>query len=285
MTERLIFADELPAPPERAREYCERLERGAILIAPNFHGSVSAEDRSFLSQIRHNVSYRPEHQELRGFGDDLHRARMRQIMEGYATEAMRFVEQLLPTYAGHLHRRLTAFRAEEEQGRKNAAGKRADLLHINAFPDLPTGGRRILRVFTNLHGLRPRIWDVGDPFELLAGKYAEAAGLRQFCSGDRLVDRMAHTLHVAERSAYDRFMLRFHDWMEESAEFQKNAARERIEFPPGAIWVIFSDGLPHAVLSGQYALEQTILFDFEALVVPDTAPIRILERMCGKKLA
>jgi hypothetical protein len=40
----------------------------------------------------------------------------------------------------------------------------------------------------------------------------------------------------------------------------------------------------HAVLSGQYALEQTFIIDLPGLVTPEKAPIRVLEKMAGKRL-
>jgi hypothetical protein len=288
------------------------MERGGILILPHAQFQLSEEERAFLIRVQHNVSFRPKEsgagaklalgfvrEEMRGFGDDIHRAMMRRILERYASYAKGMVEQLLTSYSGHLQPGFTAYRGEEEQGRKNAAAKRSDLLHINTFPDLPTRGGRILRVFTNLNDQRPRVWQVGEGFEQLAAQYGEAAGLKRADDDGTTLDRMAKglrrffpTYEIAiprsplERcSAYDRCMMRFHDWMEENSDFQKNAKKERIEFPPGASWLVFTDGVTHAVVSGKSALEQTLLVKHEALVAPDAAPVNILEKMYRKKLA
>ncbi|MGI8906856.1 MAG: Kdo hydroxylase family protein [Candidatus Sumerlaeaceae bacterium] len=43
--------------------------------------------------------------------------------------------------------------------------------------------------------------------------------------------------------------------------------------------------VPHAVMSGRCALEQTFIISKEALVLPELAPIRILEKMSGAQLA
>jgi hypothetical protein len=297
--------------PEASHLQCETLERGGILVLPRgvmtaragidaqnaVQLDLSQEDRSFLSNVQRNVSFRSKREEMRGFGDDLHRARMRHILERYANDATRLVERLLTPYAGHLHPGFTAFRAEEEQGRKNSAGKRSDLLHVNAFPDLPTWGGRILRVFTNLNEHRPRVWEIGEGFEHLAARYIGST-LKQAGDGKTRLDRLAKKLRsyfpnyefrlsaaFEQHSDYDRFMLRLHDWMEESAEFQRSAKKERVEFAPGASWLVFTDAVPHAVVSGKFALDQTILVDRTALVAPEAAPITILERLCGKKLA
>jgi hypothetical protein len=42
--------------------------------------------------------------------------------------------------------------------------------------------------------------------------------------------------------------------------------------------------VPHAVLSGQYALEQTFIIPLTSLVTPDKAPLRVLEKLAGKPL-
>ncbi len=50
-------------------------------------------------------------------------------------------------------------------------------------------------------------------------------------------------------------------------------------------WLVFTDGVPHAVLSGQSALEQTFIVPMPALLAPDKAPLRVLESLCGRPLA
>ena len=90
---------------------------------------------------------------------------------------------------------------------------------------------------------------------------------------------------MADRSAYDEFMLHFHDYLKENTEFQQSRDKERIEFPPLATWLVFTDGVPHAALSGQYAMEQTFIVPAGALVSREDAPIAVLERICGRKMA
>ena len=55
--------------------------------------------------------------------------------------------------------------------------------------------------------------------------------------------------------------------------------------PPMATWMAFTDGVPHAALAGQFALEQTFIIPPQVLVAPEVAPIRVLEKLCGKALA
>jgi hypothetical protein len=49
--------------------------------------------------------------------------------------------------------------------------------------------------------------------------------------------------------------------------------------------MVYTETVPHAVLAGQYALEQTFLVDPTAMVNQDSAPLRILEKLSGAALA
>ena len=92
-------------------------------------------------------------------------------------------------------------------------------------------------------------------------------------------------LPLVVRSPYDRFMLHFHDWLKENSEFQHDPANLRVTFPPLSTWMVMTDACPHAVLAGQYALEQTYIVPLSALIAPEHAPIRVLETLAGRALA
>jgi hypothetical protein len=146
----------------------------------------------------------------------------------------------------------------------------------------------ILRVFTNIHLSKTRNWITSDPFPVIAERYARDAGLDQIAAG-KFRDRMTRFLRelglpLVPRSAYDRFMLRFHDYLKRNQSFQATCAKYRFEFPPGSTWLAFTDVLPHSVQSGQHALEQTFIVARESLAHPAGAPVSILERICGKPL-
>jgi hypothetical protein len=51
-----------------------------------------------------------------------------------------------------------------------------------------------------------------------------------------------------------------------------------------ATWIVFTDSVAHAVMSGQYAIEQTFLVPPESLVASQYAPYRILENIAGRRL-
>ncbi len=281
----------------RARFYCERLERGEILFFRRPPFVIAEEELAFLaaqrpsgSRLHKNVSYRPQQDRLRGFSEDeASRKRMHEFMRAYSRQVVHFVSRFLSPYAGKFHLDFASFRPLEEQGRDLPLHKRNDLLHVDAFPSRPTQGGRILRIFTNVHPAKERVWLTGARFPELASRYARDAGLERFAGGS-LRDRLAAVLHacglpVAARSPYDSFMLRFHDWLKENAEFQDSPEKDRVKFPPRATWLVFTDGVPHAALSGQFALEQTFIIPPEALVAPEASPIRVLEKLCARALA
>lgn len=87
-----------------------------------------------------------------------------------------------------------------------------------------------------------------------------------------------------KRSPYDDFMMRFHNFLKENRDFQSSCAKYDYQFPPGSSWMVYTDMVPHAVLSGQYALEQTYLVAAEAMVAPEHAPLTVLQELTGAPL-
>lgn len=290
---------------ELARHYCERLEAGEILFFPKmpFHfaethkQALLAKKQSAL-RFHKNISYQAEQDRLRGHDDDnpadIHA--LKAILREYVTAATRFVDMFLRPYRGNYRLDFASYRPVEEQGRDLALHKRNDLLHVDAFPSRPTAGGRILRVFTNLNPTRVRSWVTGEPFVSLAQRYALQAGLEKYAgrwhsSLWRVAARMTALSWrlVGRRSqpptAYDQFMHHFHNFLKENQDYQKNGPRIRHDFPPGSSWLVYTDSVPHAVLSGQFAIEQTYIIDHRAMVTPERAPIQILENLCRLKLA
>jgi hypothetical protein len=288
---------------ERANSYCRDLERGDILLFPDPPFALSPQDREYLlahrpeaSAVHKNISYHAEDDELRGMADEIAEdfERMHDVMRRYSHAVAEFVTRFLVPYSGRIGVDYASFRPLQEQGRDLPLHKRSDLLHVDSFPSRPTGGKRILRVFTNINPSAVRTWNTGPPFQELGPAYAPEAGLSRFAAACASATRplkktVARALGeagfpVRERSGYDEFMLHFHNWLKENQAFQQEGVRARLEFPPGATWLVFTDGVPHAVLSGQFALEHSFLVPREALVDPESAPISVLERLSGVAL-
>ena len=242
-------------------------------------------------RLHKNVSYRPEEDVLRGIsGDALTVERVHSIFHNYSREVTEFLGKFLSPYAGRWALDFASFVRSRRRDGVLPLHKRNDLLHVDAFPSRPTRGGRILRVFTNLNREKPRVWNTTDGFELLARAHAELAGLRQIAEDDSFVSRTVQNWGAKlgfggfGRTPYDMFMLRFHDYLKENREFQQNCAKNRMEFPPLATWIVFTDSVAHAVLSGRFAIEQTFLIPPSALVAPQFAPYKILESIAGRPL-
>jgi len=276
----------------------EQLEQGNILVLDEYPFEIPAPDLQYLlaqrqddSRLHKNISYRPIEDVLRGTSRGAQTEEIKRIMREYSRRVTGFLTGLLSPYAGKWSLDFASFRPIEEAGRNLPLRKRNDLLHVDAFPTRPTRGARILRIFTNINPVAPRVWNTTDSFDKLARQFAMDAGLGRIASGPagfaRFVKRLGNAFGArnSRRSAYDRFMLRFHNYLKENHEFQTGCEKVRIEFAPGATWIAFTDAVAHAVLSGQFALEQTYIIPREALVMPEKAPVSVLEKICGANLA
>lgn len=276
------------------------LETGDILYFPATPFTLTAEERAFLlaqkqvdAAYHKNISYRPAEDRLKGVDqkDPAQRERMQATMRAYSGRAIAFMAAFLPRYARDWKIDFASYRPIEERGRDVAQRSRNDLIHVDNFPSRPSHGDRLLRVFTNINPDRPRIWITSESFEALAWQYAAKAGLpRAAGTLDRLRSAAWKLLArarvpVVDRPPYDQFMLRFHHFLKQSDDFQRDCPKDRWEFPPDATWICFTDTTSHACLSGQYALEQTFVVRRRSLVAPEKAPIAILEQMTGFRLA
>ena len=279
-------------------DYYLALERGNILFFPQTPFAFSTEERdvlrsSELSSSRHhkNIAYRPASGKVTGFdaGAVKDPERLRAVMRAYSERALAFLRSFLPRYMDGCRVDFASFRPLEEEGRDLPTKKRNDLLHVDSFPTRPTGGDLILRFFTNINASKPRVWTISDPFETVARRYAADAGLERISTerGGSVVNRVLRGIGLPvppERSAYDRFMLGFHDYLKFNDDYQRNTPKYRFEFPPDSTWMVFTDVVPHAVLSGQYALEQTVMVRRESLLKREHAPVAILESICQRPL-
>ena len=282
---------------ERTRWYCDQLERGKVLFFRGIPFDFPQDDRDFLlsqkqtgSRFHKNISYRPTKDILKGVSSDsADRERLQRVMQHFSLEVTRFVSRLLVPYAGKFKLDFASFRPLEEEGRDLPLHKRNDLLHVDAFPTRPTRGGRILRFFVNINPSAGRVWNIGEPFDILLPRLTKVQTISPPMRGS-VARSLAHLassmgLPVADRSRYDEYMLYLHDWLKENSDFQQNSPKQEMVFPPGCTWMVYTDGVPHAVLSGRYAMEQTFIIPPEAFVTPEVAPIRVLETVTGMQMA
>jgi hypothetical protein len=280
-------------------ELCSHLEAGNILMLEHAPFAPAEADRQFLrdqkqseSSAFKNVAYKPHLNKTTGLSANsgMDCEAVHRILSQYSKGAVEFVGRLLPRYGKLWKLDFATYRPIEEQGRDLPLKRRNDLMHVDAFPTRPTNGGRILRIFTNIHPTKPRVWVTSDPFDELCRDYAIAAGLGNATSASAAVKRaLGRTaklvgMKAQRRTAYDDFMQGFHHYLKGNEKFQTERMRDTTSFPAGTTWMAFTDQIAHSVKSGQYAIEQTCIVPVAALVKPECAPLAVLERMTGRKL-
>lgn len=283
--------------------WCRELEKGNILFfsAPPFPFPQNEidfllEQRQGRSKGRKNIAYKPQKDVITNHdpSDRAATQKLHEILRNYSFRVTSFLAQLLAPYAQHWKCDYASFRPFQEKGRKLRLRARNDLLHIDAFPTRPLHGWRILRFFTNINPTQPRRWVTSQSFEELAQQFGGKGALSfpssvGYSWSNRLKRALKHILRrlgwkIPLRSPYDTFMLQLHNFLKENRHFQRDCPKDYWDFPPNSYWIVFTDQVSHAALSGQYALEQTFLVPRNALLFPDQAPVSILERLSGRNM-
>ncbi|WP_342378114.1 Kdo hydroxylase family protein [Myxococcus stipitatus] len=282
----------------------DALEHGRIVYFPESPVPLPAPaDIAFLREElptrmkRKNVSFYPEAQRLVGLdsGGDL-AERTHRILREHSARVTDFLSRTMPGFVRDWSVGTSSFRPLQERGRKLKPHASNELIHVDAGAYGATHGDRILRFFINLHPTEERRWATRGTFEELYHRYGDAAGVapapgsehplspgvagRVYSSllrgASRLGLRMAR---VIDTSPYDRVMRRFHNFMKDTPEFQ--ASREGYEefgFPPFSAWMVLTDTVSHACLSGQYALVDTFLIRLSSCRLPEIAPYHLLQQ-------
>jgi hypothetical protein len=264
------------------------VENGHVLLFPRLAFALREDERRFLDPRwadgkAKNISLRAGTGELRGAaGSEADRAALRFLVARFRDQAVQLAHRLFPHYRGALRAGHTTYRPIGIEGRATSWRQDDSRLHVDAFPSNPTQGVRLLRVFHNLnpHG-QPRRWRIGEPFQDFAARFAPAVG-RPLPGSAWLRHRVGLT--KSRRTGYDHLMLRLHDRAKADLAYQAQAPQLSVDFPPGATWIMFSDQVLHAAMSGQYLLEQTLYLDPLRQLHPETSPLQVLERLKGRPL-
>jgi 3-deoxy-D-manno-oct-2-ulosonic acid (Kdo) hydroxylase len=264
------------------------IEDGKVLSFSQLPFVLTEQEQQFLHARwadveAKNISVRWPSGQLRGaVGNDAEKVALHAMITRYADQAEAFALRLFPHYKGKLKRGNSSFRPVQIAGRATSWRQDDSRLHVDAFPSNPTQGTRLLRVFSNLNPAgEPRKWRVGEPFEAHAQRYLPK--LNRPLPGSAWLQ---HKLHITKkrRTEYDHLMLQLHDRAKSDAQFQLTSPQLRVDFAPGTTWVVYSDQVLHAVLSGQHMMEQTFYVNVEDLKFPEKSPLRTLERLTGRAL-
>lgn len=288
--ETLDLADWAPQPSEdESRRLAAALEAGKVLFLPRLRFELSQEEKRFLDprwsdRKAKNISYDPAGGAIKGaVGNVPDLEDLRRLLQRFHQRATGLIGALLPHYTQRLRLARASFRPMPVAGRAGSWRKDDSRLHVDAFPSRPNRGERILRVFANVNARgEPRVWRVGEPFADLARRFLPqikppapgAAALLQ-----------ALRITKSRRSEYDHTMLQLHDRMKADLAYQRSAPQETVPFPAQSVWICFSDQTSHAAMGGQYLFEQTLHLPVEGLYDPQSAPLRVLERLRGRALA
>ena len=263
------------------------LEGGQVVVLPHLAFNLLPEEERFLSSIwsdkkAKNISLRPN-AGLRGAtGSELDMLALRGMIERFASQSQQLISKILPSYTPNLTVANTSFRPFEVEARVSSYRKDDTRLHPDAFPSNPTQGTRLLRVFNNVNpDGKPRVWRVGEPFTQMATQF-----LPKTKALFPLQAWLMKQLHITKRkrTEYDHRMLQLHDQVKADMDYQKNSPQQSVNFMPGTTWIVYSDQVLHAAMSGQYMFEQTFHLPVSGLKNPETAPLSVLEKMLKRSL-
>lgn len=267
-------------------EVITALENGKVVYLPQLSFPLETAEQVLLSpkvleKGFKNISFSAERGSLKG-GHYKEMPLLTTMMSRFFKQSRALLESLIPHYQKFLINGRTSYRPIEILGRKTSLLKDDTRLHVDAFPATPNQGKRILRVFTNINpNEKSRVWHLGEPFENVVEQFLPA--LRKPWPGVRKLLSLSKITR-SPRSLYDHYMLMLHDNMKKSNAYQANVKKTVMPFPAGATWVVMTDAVSHAALSGQFLLEQTFYLEVSNMLNPQHSPLKVLERALHQKL-
>ncbi len=288
MTSQIVEIDFIDWAEAHSRpEWTAAVEAGKVLYFPRLGFAVQPEEQALLREDTlapksRNVSLGADGVLKGAAGSAQDQQALAAMVGRFRQQALQLVDDLLPEYKGQLRVAPTSFRPKQVETRAQSVRADDQRMHVDAFPSRPSYGERLLRVFTNLnpHGV-PRVWRVGEDFETIARRFLpQAKPYRPWQA------KLLNAVHATKslRSEYDHLMLQLHDLMKFDEQYQKNGTQVTVPIPPGSVWVCFSDQATHAVMSGQFMMEQTLYLPPGKEVDPQASPLAILTRLVGRPL-
>lgn len=268
--------------------WVQAVEAGKVLAFPRLAFEVQPDERALLREDMlapksRNVSLGADGTLKGAGGSSAEQAQLAAMVGRFRSQALELVQGMFPSYRDALRLAPTSFRPRQVETRRQSVRADDKRLHVDAFPSRPNYGERILRVFANINPIgAPRVWRVGADFESVARQFLPRA--KPYSAWQA---RALNTLHVTKslRSEYDHLMLQLHDLMKRDEAYQSDGEQWLIPFAAGSCWVCYSDQAVHAVMSGQYMVEQTLYLPPGREANPAASPLQILTRLVGRPLA
>jgi hypothetical protein len=281
----------------------DALENGQIVCFPECPVDLpSPEDLEFLRQEmpKHlsskNISYHPEADRIIGIkGGKAVVERAQRILKDQNARHQAFLRKAIPALAKDWKVGTASFRPLQEKGRDLPAHASNELVHVDAGAYGATHGDGIIRFFINVNPAEDRVWVTKGAFPDLYQRYGEKAGVlpenganghameegvldRLRTSFSRVCSAIVPSAKFLDSSPYDRAMRRFHNYMKDTPEFQSAPEGHReFRFKPFWAWMVFTDRVSHACLSGQHAFADTFVVPLGSCRLPTMAPINILK--------
>ncbi|KTD32901.1 hypothetical protein Lnau_2549 [Legionella nautarum] len=259
------------------------LELGKVLYLPSYPFHLEANEKTellsdkILDGKHKNVSFDYRTNRLGGFQTNANLEHtLKAFMLRYAEFARELIDSVLPQYQDGLLWGRTSYRPAEIKGRVSSKRKDDTRLHVDSFPATPVNGRRILRVFSNVNPFNePRVWHLGEPFHQVLQRFAPGIPSYNYARA-----KLLHLIKATKtlRSAYDHYQLNLHDNMKLSDDYQQTVKKQRIDFPAQCTWIVFTDQVSHAALSGQFLMEQTFYLPVNAMANPEFSPLKQWEQ-------
>lgn len=281
----------------------DALESGKIVCFPECPIELpSAEDLEFLRQEmpKHlsskNISYHPEADKIIGIkGSREVVDRAQRILKENNARVQAFLKKSIPALARDWMVGTASFRPLQERGRDLPTHASNELVHVDAGAYGATHGDGIIRFFVNVNPVEDRVWVTKGAFPELYRRYGREAGVAPSNGADGramdegILDRMRTSFlrgasalvpsaKFLDSSPYDRAMRRFHNYMKDTPAFQSTPeGHQEFRFKPFQAWMVFTDRVSHACLSGQHAFADTFVVRLGSCRLPEMAPINILK--------
>jgi hypothetical protein len=281
----------------------DALENGRIVCFPECPIDLPTPgDLEFLRQempqhlSSKNISFHPEVDKIIGIkGAREIIERTQRILKEHNARVQGFLKRVIPALAQDWMVGTASFRPLQEKGRDLPAHASNELVHVDAGAYGATHGDGIIRFFVNVNPVEDRVWLTKGAFPDLYQRFGAKAGVlpENGANGhameegalDRLRTSLSNGLSAIVPSAkfldsspYDRAMRRFHNYMKDTPEFQSAAeGHQEFRFKPFWAWMVFTDRVSHACISGQHAFADTFVVRLGSCRLPGMAPINILK--------
>jgi hypothetical protein len=203
------------------------------------------------------------------------RSELEIMMARFGAWASALVGELFPSYASRLAVDRITYRPHERSALQP--------LHIDSSYGYPTNGRGMFRLFSNIDPSgRPRVWQVGEPFERFARRYVGSVAIRDAYGLRGILSRLVSARR--RRSAYDDVIAELRLLGKRDQDYQRAAPRTLVEFPSQSCWFAITDLVLHGAISGRHSLDQTFFLPPTAMANPWQSSLYLLERMLGRAL-